>query len=78
MAVAKEFKSGNATIQIMDDFCSAPNQAERDKQIWRRVHANVLTAIRANPEGYYALRERKEKGNEQDTGGAWLTGGAQV
>jgi len=61
MALAMEFKSGNTTIKIMDDYCSAPDQAERDARIRKRVYANALAAIRANPEKYYALMERKEK-----------------
>ena len=58
-----EFKSGNTTIRIMDDFCSAPDQAERDAKIKKRLYANALAAIRANPERYYALMERREKNN---------------
>ena len=62
MALAMEFKSGNTTIRIMDDFCSAPDQAERDAAIKKKVYANALTAIRANPERYYEVLARKEKG----------------
>ena len=61
MALAMELKSGNTTIKIMDDYCSAPNQAERDAQIKKRVYANALAAIRANPEKYHSLMERKER-----------------
>lgn len=61
MALAMEFKSGNTTIKIMDDYCSAPDQAERDARIRKRVYANALAAIRANPEKYYALMERKKQ-----------------
>lgn len=60
MALAMELKSGNTTIRIMDDYCSAPNQAERDAEIRKRVYANALAAIRANPEKYYA-REKEER-----------------
>jgi hypothetical protein len=60
MALAMEFKSGNTTIRIMDDFCSAPNQAERDAQAKKRLYRNALAAIRANPEKYNALMERRE------------------
>ena len=63
MALAMEFKSGNTTIRIMDDFCSAPDQKERDARIKKRLYANALAAIRANPERYYALMERREKNN---------------
>jgi hypothetical protein len=61
MALAMEFKSGNTTIRIMDDYCSAPDQAERDAKIKKRIYANALTAIRANPERYYAVMARKDK-----------------
>lgn len=64
MALAMELKSGNTTIKIMDDFCSAPNQAERDAEIRKRVYANALAAIRANPERYHAWLERKGETNE--------------
>ena len=50
MALAMEYTSGNARIRIMDDFCSAPDQKERDARILKRVDAIVLAAIRANPE----------------------------
>ena len=63
MALAMEFKSGNTTIRIMDDYCSAPDQAERDAQIKKRIYANALAAIRANPEKYYAVMARKEQGD---------------
>lgn len=66
MALAMEFKSGNTTIRIMDDFCSAPDQKERDARIKKRLYANALAAIRANPEKYYALMKRKEQGNGRD------------
>lgn len=59
MALAMEFKSGNTTIRIMDDYCSAPDQAERDAKIKKRIYANALTAIRANPERYYAVVEQQ-------------------
>ena len=65
MALAMEFKSGNTTIRIMDDFCSAPDQAERDARIKKRVYANALAAIRANPEKYYAVLERKENSTHE-------------
>jgi len=61
MALAMEFKSGNTTIRIMDDFCSAPDQAEKDARIKKRIYANALAAIRANPERYYAVMARKDK-----------------
>lgn len=60
MALAMEIKSGNTTIQIMDDYCSAPDQAERDARIKKRLYANALAAIRANPERYYAWLKEKE------------------
>lgn len=66
MALAMEFKSGNTTIRIMDDFCSAPDQEERDARIKKRLYANALAAIRANPEKYYALMKRKEQSNGRD------------
>ena len=62
MALAMELKSGNTTIKIMDDFCCGPEQAEKDAAIRKRVYANALAAIRANPERYYGLLERKEEG----------------
>ena len=61
MALAMEFKSGNTTIRIMDDFCSAPDQAEKDARIKKRIYANALAAIRANPDRYYAVMARKDK-----------------
>ena len=60
MALAMEMKSGNTTIRIMDDFCSAPDQDERDAKIRKRLYANALAAIRANPERYYAWLKEKE------------------
>ncbi len=66
MALAMEYTSGNAKIKIMDDFCSAPDQKERDARILKRVDAIVLAAIRANPEKYYALLKRKEGENEKE------------
>ena len=51
----------------MDDFCSAPDQKERDARILKRVDAIVLAAIRANPEKYYALMKQKEEAEEQLT-----------
>lgn len=68
MALAMEFKSGNTTIRIMDDFCSAPDQAERDAKIKKRLYANALAAIRANPEKYYALLERQSRMAEETQG----------
>ena len=65
MALAMEYTSGNARIRIMDDFCSAPDQKERDAR--KRVDAIVLAAIRANPEKYYALMKQKEEAEEQLT-----------
>ena len=66
MALAMEYTSGNAKIKIMDDFCSAPDQKERDARILKRVDAIVLAAIRANPEKYYALLKQKEGENEKE------------
>ena len=65
MALAMEFKSGNTTIKIMDDFCSYPDQAERDARIRKRVYANALAAIRANPEKYYAMELRRSGSQSQ-------------
>ncbi len=67
MALAMEYTSGNAKIKIMDDFCSAPDQKERDARILKRVDAIVLAAIRANPEKYYALLKQKEEAREELT-----------
>ena len=67
MALAMEYTSGNARIRIMDDFCSAPDQKERDARILKRVDAIVLAAIRANPEKYSALMKQKEEAEEQLT-----------
>ena len=78
MALAMEFKSGNTTIKIMDDFCSAADQAERDARIKKRLYRNALTAIRANPEKYYALMERKERENAENPGRTWIEGGRQI
>lgn len=61
MAVAMKFTIGNTKVTIMDDFCSAPDQAERDAAIKKRIYANALAAIRANPERYYAVLERQGK-----------------
>lgn len=66
MALAMELKSGNTTIRIMDDFCSAPDQSKRDADIKKRIYANALAAIRANPERYYEVLARKEKGTADD------------
>lgn len=33
MALAMEFMSGNTKIRIMDDYCSYPDQKERDAAI---------------------------------------------
>ncbi len=65
MALAMEFMDGNTKIRIMDDFCSAPDQAERDAQIKKRVYANALRAIRNDPSRYYALMERRGQGYEE-------------
>ena len=59
MALAMELKSGNTTIKIMDDYCCGPEQAAKDAAIRKRVYAKALAAIRANPDKYYALLERK-------------------
>ena len=60
MALAMEFKIGNTKIRIMDDCCSAPDQAERDEAIRRKVYGRALEAIRANPERYYKVLERRK------------------
>lgn len=62
MAVAMKFTIGNTKVTIMDDFCSAPDQAERDAAIKKKIYADALAAIRANPERYYEMVERREKG----------------
>ena len=54
MALAMEYTSGNARIRIMDDFCSAPDQKERDARILKR-------------EKYYALLKQKEEAREELT-----------
>lgn len=64
MGLAREFTIGNTKITIYDDFCSAPDQAERDAAIRKRFYSNALAAIRANPERYYAVLEMKERGEE--------------
>lgn len=64
MGIAQEFTIGNTKITIYDDFCSAPDQAERDAAIRKRFYSNALAAIRANPERYYAVLEMKERGEE--------------
>lgn len=64
MGLAQEFTIGNTKIKINDDFCSAPDQAERDAAKRKRVYTNALAEIRANPERYYAVLERKERGEE--------------
>lgn len=61
MALAMEFKSGNTTIRIMDDCCSAPNQAEIDERIRKKIYSDALAAIRANPEKYYAWEAEMER-----------------
>lgn len=73
MAVAMKFTIGNTRVTIMDDFCSAPDQAERDAAIKKKIYANALAAIRANPERYYAVLKRKKAGGyakEKTTGAA--------
>lgn len=70
MALAMEFMSGNTRIRIMDDYCSAPDQKERDAAIKERVYRNALRAIQNNPERYYALMKRKGidlDGEEKET-----------
>ena len=64
MGLAQEFTIGNTKIKIWDDFCSAPDQAERDAAIRKRFYADALAEIRANPERYYAVLEMKERGEE--------------
>ena len=64
MGIAQEMQIGNTKIIIHDDFCSAPDQAERDAEIRNRFYANSLAAIQANPERYYAVLERKERGED--------------
>lgn len=64
MGLAREFTIGNTKITIYDDFCSAPDQVERDAAIRKRFYSNALAAIRANPERYYAVLEMKERGEE--------------
>lgn len=66
MALAMEFTIGNTRVQIMDDFCSGPDQAERDAAIKKKIYADALTAIRANPERYYEVLARKEKGHTDE------------
>jgi len=62
MAVAMKLTIGNTKITIMDDFCSAPDQKERDAAIKKKIYADALAAIRANPIHYYEMLERKERG----------------
>ncbi len=64
MGLAQEFTIGNTKIKIWDDFGSAREQAERDAAIRKRFYADALAEIRANPERYYAVLERKERGEE--------------
>ncbi len=64
MGLAREFMIGNTKIKIWDDYCSAPNQAEKDAEIRKRFYSNALAEIRANPERYYAVLEMKERGEE--------------
>ena len=66
MGLAMEYRSGNTRIRIMDDHCSAPEQAERDAAIRRRVYAQALAAIRADPSRYEAvMAEKAAKGEDE-------------
>lgn len=67
MALAMEFKSGNTTIRIMDDCCSAPNQAEIDARIKKKIYSDALAAIQAHPEKYLAW-EAERNANENQKG----------
>ena len=70
MGLAMECGSGNTRIQIMDDHCSAPDQAERDAAIRRRVYARALATIRADPSRYEAvMAEKAAKGEDEETPG---------
>ena len=46
MGLAREFMIGNTKIKIWDDYCSAPNQAEKDAEIRKRFYSNALAEIR--------------------------------
>lgn len=61
MALAMEFKSGNTTIRIMNDCCSAPNQAEIDASIKEKICSDALVAIQAHPEKYRAWEAEMER-----------------
>lgn len=70
MGLAMECRSGNTRIQIMDDYCSASDQAERDAAIRGRVYARALAAIRADPSRYEAvMAEKAVKGEGEETPG---------
>ncbi len=70
MGLAMECRSGNTRIQIMDDYCSAPDQAEWDAAIRRRVYARALAAIRADPSRYEAvMAEKVADGEDEETSG---------
>ena len=56
MALAMEYTSGNAKIKIMDDFCSAPDQKERDARILKRVDAIVLAVVSKEQQGTYGYK----------------------
>ena len=70
MGLAMECRSGNTRLQIMDDHCSASDQAERDAAIKERVYARALAAIRADSSRYEAVMAEKEpKWEDEETSG---------
>lgn len=74
MAEVARYKFGNSVCIVMDDFCSFPDQKERDANIRTRVEENALRAIRAHPEKYFAWLEKhkdafSEEENSEEKGG---------
>ena len=68
MALAMEYTSGNAKIKIMDDFCSAPDQKERDARILK-TSGRDCSGCHSGESGknIYALMKQKEEAEEQLT-----------